>query len=582
MVNLSMRKIDPRTISLAEASRQSGRMLKRGRSEELDAQAQPTLEELAECVLFAPGDGRIWLNDQRTLLLQTAALARLRHEMIDLLGMDTTRAVFNRVGYEQGARDAELVQARWPDKDLTHYLAAGPRLHTLEGFVKAETVRFEYDVEAGHYYGEFLWHESSEADEHLKDFGISNQPMCWLQIAYPTGYTSRLFGKLVLFREVECRAMGDPHCRCIGKPLDAWGDAVDSQELESLGRSPQAATGFFDDTGASRAMIGVSSRFSSARRMLERVAKTQATVLLAGESGTGKELFARTLHELSPRHAGPFVAINCAAIPDSLVEAELFGVDKGAFTGASQSRMGRFERAEGGTLFLDEIASLSLVAQGKLLRALQEKEVEHVGGTRTIKVDVRVVTATNVDLRSEVTAGRFREDLFYRLNVFPIDLPPLRDRRDDIPLLMDHFLRLYSRQHGVSLRGFTRRALDALLSYDYPGNVREMQNLIERGVVFAEPDGLIDTIHMFRHGEKVPERSMQLGPTGALQRAASQAAQPDSVLTGKSIADIERHLYADALLKANGKISAAARTVGLSRPAFEYRLRKYGLMPTRK
>ena len=269
---------DPRTISLAEASRQSGRMLKRGRSDELEAQAQPTLEELAECILFAPGDGRIWLNDQRTLLFKTSTLGRLRHEMIDVLGMDTTRAVFNRVGYEQGARDAELVLARWPDKDLTHHFAAGPRLHTLEGFVKAETVRFEYDLEAGHYYGEFIWRESSEADEHLKDFGISHQPACWLQIAYPTGYTSRLFGKLVLFREVECRAMGHAQCRCIGKPLDAWGSDVDAPELEALGRIPRSAavpgSGSLESSSDALTMVGVSSRFSTARRMLERVART--------------------------------------------------------------------------------------------------------------------------------------------------------------------------------------------------------------------------------------------------------------------------------------------------------------------
>lgn len=188
----------------------------------------------------------------------------------------------------------------------------------------------------------------------------------------------------------------------------------------------------------------MSAALRAAYHMLERVAATKAAVLFAGESGTGKELFANALHELSRRANKPFVAINCAAIPDTLVEAELFGVERGAYTGATSSRAGRFERASGGTLFLDEIASLSLVAQGKLLRAVQEGEIERVGGSNARSVDVRVVAATNVDLRAEVEARRFREDLFFRLNVFPIDLPPLRDRRDDIPLLMDHFLALYS------------------------------------------------------------------------------------------------------------------------------------------
>jgi DNA-binding NtrC family response regulator/predicted hydrocarbon binding protein len=551
-------------------------MLKRGRSDELEEHSSPTLEDLAECIFFSPGDGRVWLNDQRMLLFQSAALGRLRNEVIDQLGMEKARAVFTRVGYAQGVRDGQLIRNRWPDEDMTHYLAAGPRIHTLEGFVKAETVRFEYDVERGYYYGEFLWHESSEADEHLAAHGISNQPVCWLQIAYPTGYVSWLFGKLILFREVECRAMGAPHCRCIGQPVDAWGDSADGAELQMLGQGgttpAHTAHRHHDDA---QPVVGVSASFTRARHMLERVAKTHATVLLTGESGSGKELFAHTLHDMSSRNGQPFIAINCAAIPDTLMEAELFGVDKGAFTGASVARSGRFERAQNGTLFLDEIASLSAVAQGKLLRALQEREIERVGGTRVIKVDVRVVAATNVDLRKEVEAGRFRQDLFFRLNVFPIDLPPLRERRDDIPLLMDHFLRIYSREHNVTPRGFTRRAVEALLNYDYPGNVREMQNLIERGVVFAEPDGLIDTLHMFRSGENIETRSMQISPSGTLTRSAGAAS------VGPTFSELERQLYGDALKQHQGNIAAAARSVGLSRPALEYRLRKLGLLKTK-
>lgn len=560
-------------------------MLSRGRSDELDEQASPTLEDLAECIFFSPGDGRVWLNDQRMLLFQSAALGRLRDELIDQLGMEKARSVFTRVGYAQGVRDGQLIRSRWPDEDMTHYLAAGPRIHTLEGFVKAETVRFEYDVERGYYYGEFLWHESSEADEHLAAHGISNQPVCWLQIAYPTGYVSWLFGKLILFREVECRAMGAPHCRCVGQPVDAWGDSADNDELQMLGQATTApAAARHRQPEDISPVVGVSSSFTRARHMLERVAKTHATVLLTGESGAGKELFARTLHDLSSRNAQPFIAVNCAAIPDTLMETELFGVDKGAFTGAHVARPGRFERAQQGTLFLDEIASLSPVAQGKLLRALQEREIERVGGTRVIKVDVRIVAATNIDLRKEVAAGQFREDLFFRLNVFPIELPPLRERRDDIPLLMDHFLRIYSREHKVTPRGFTRRAVEALLNYDYPGNVREMQNLIERGVVFAEPDGLIDKLHMFRSGEKTEARSMQLSPSGTLTRGATGvgASAQATASPGTTLPELERRLYVEALEHSHGNIAAAARVVGLSRPALEYRLRKLGLLTKKR
>ena len=316
--------------------------------------------------------------------------------------------------------------------------------------------------------------------------------------------------------------------------------------------------------------------------MLERVSRTDATVLLAGESGVGKELFARTLHDKSPRQAKPFIATNCAAIPDTLMEAELFGVERGAFTGATSSRAGRFERAEGGTLFLDEIASLSLVSQGKLLRALQEREIERVGGTRVIKVDVRVVAATNVDLREQIAAGRFREDLFFRLNVFPIELPPLRERRDDIPLLMDHFLRLYSRQHRVNPSGFSRRAVEALLNYEYPGNVREMQNLIERGVVFAEADGQIDVTAHVPARRKAAARSMQIGPAGTLMPTGGSAASAKSGDQQATLAEVELRLYTQALEQQAGNISAAARAVGLSRPALEYRLRKFGLFRSKR
>lgn len=563
-------------ISLAEASRRTGRMLGRGRSEELAEKAPPTMEDLAECIFFSPGDGRIWLNDQRMLLCQSATFGGLRREVIDLLGLDKAEALFTRIGYAQGARDAQLIRSRWPEKDLTHAFAAGPRLHTLEGFVKVETVHFEYDIEAGHYFGEFLWHDSSEADEHLAAFGVSNRPACWLQIAYPTGYTSWLFGKLIQFREVECRAMGAPHCRCIGRPVDAWGkrDSEDASWLVAPSSAQESATAVKMDEAAP--VVGVSSRFATARHMLERVSRTRATVLLVGESGVGKELFARTLHEMSNRHGQPFVAVNCAAIPDTLMEAELFGVDKGAYTGAVAGRAGRFERAQGGTLFLDEIASLSLTSQGKLLRALQEREIERVGGSRTIAVDVRLVAATNVDLRSEIRAGRFREDLFFRLNVFPIPLPPLRERRDDIPLLMEHFLRLYSREHAIAIRGFTRRAVEALLSYDFPGNVRELQNLVERGVVFAEPGGLIDISHMFRGGEALASKALQLGPAGNL-RPSEPAGQTEIARPGQTFEQIERRLYVDALSRHEGNVAAAARSIGLTRPAFEYRLKKYGL-----
>lgn len=255
--------------------------------------------------------------------------------------------------------------------------------------------------------------------------------MFWTELGYAIGYVSGLFGRLVIFRETECRGMGHKTCRVVGKTAEQWGDV--EQDLSYLTASPSSvaprhppAPAPDDDSemlGGPKP-IGASAAFNAATLALQRVAPPPATVLFSGESGGGKELFARQLHQYSPRHQAPFVALNCAAIPDNLIEAELFGVERGAYTGATHSRAGRFERAHGGPLFLDEIASLSLPGQGNLLRALQEREIERVGGGQPIKVDVRVVAATNVDLRKTVAAGDFREDLFYRLNVFPITLPP--------------------------------------------------------------------------------------------------------------------------------------------------------------
>jgi transcriptional regulator with GAF, ATPase, and Fis domain len=310
-------------------------------------------------------------------------------------------------------------------------------------------------------------------------------------------------------------------------------------------------------------------------------------VLFTGESGVGKEAFARRLHRIGGRSEKPFVAVNCAAIPETLIESELFGVERGAFTGATSSRPGRFERADGGTLFLDEVGTLSLVSQGKLLRALQEGEVERVGGTRTLRVDVRVVAATNVDLLAEVQAGRFREDLYYRLNVYPIHLPPLRERRDDIPLLMNHFLRREAERHGRQAAGFTPRAVRAMLHYAFPGNIRELQNLIERGVISAEDGVAIDVAHMFRREQLGDEALLAIGAHGTLTApgggtetrpllellgaALNGGSGPGSSL---SLITLERRLLKEAVDAEEGNLSAAARRLGLTRAQLAYRLDK--------
>ena len=249
-------------------------------------------------------------------------------------------------------------------------------------------------------------------------------------------------------------------------------------------------------------VTGISPGFRAAYDLLKQAAGSNITVLLQGETGVGKEVFARSLHEMSSRSGKPFVAVNCAAIPHELVESELFGVEKGAFTGALVSRPGRFERADGGTLFLDEIGDLPASAQAKLLRVLQEGEIERLGDQKTRKINVRLVAATNANLQDQVKEGRFRSDLYYRLNAYQILIPPLRERKQDIPLLAKHFLARHTAVHGKKLRGFTDKAKRALLGYPWPGNIRELQNTVERGVILAPGGTRIEVNHLFMSCER--------------------------------------------------------------------------------
>lgn len=544
----------------------------RGDSAAWNDSATPTQAELAECLFFSPGDGRIWLNDQRMLLMHASSFGALRRELIGALGQERARGLLTRVGYLSGVRDAELVRRRWPNANAAAIFAAGTRLHGLEGLVRVEPLHFEFDIEQGRYGGEFLWHHSAECDEHQIAHGQGSDPACWMETGYAIGYVSSLFGRLVIFREVECRAMGHHVCRVEGRNAERWPDVEeDLRYLNAAGADTPVTTterlpALLPLAAADQPLVGASAAFNTAFRALQRVAPTPATVLLTGESGVGKELFASHLHRLSRRADGPFVALNCAAIPENLIEAELFGVERGAFTGANQSRAGRFERAQNGTLFLDEIACLSLPGQGKLLRALQEREIERVGGTRTLKVDVRVIAATNLDLRAAVRRGDFREDLFYRLNVYPIGIPPLRDRRDDVPLLVDLFLRRFCAAYERPPVGLTMRALKALLRYDFPGNVRELQNLVERGVIASDPGELIDLPHLFR-GEPLPDdlREPAAETIGWLARLGVDSDRP------LHLGQLETELLDEALAHSRGNVAAAARLLGLSRAQFAYR-----------
>jgi len=301
-----------------------------------------------------------------------------------------------------------------------------------------------------------------------------------------------------------------------------------------------------DDLLREGAVIGGSPAFRRTMTLVDQVASSSATVLIQGESGTGKELVARAVHERSTRRGKPFVAVNCAALPETLLESELFGYEKGAFTGAAGRKEGRFELADGGTLFLDEVADLSSVTQPKILRVLQEGEFERLGGTRTLRVDVRIVAATNQDLAQLVRDKRFREDLYYRLNVITINVPPLRERWEDIRLLAEHFLRIYAAKNNRKLEGFSDEALERLEGYSWPGNVRELENVIERAVVLARA-GRIDANDLPQEvgGVKPP-------PRDALVQ-----------LVGTPLAEIEQRLLEETLRITGGNKTQAAKLLGI-------------------
>jgi len=311
------------------------------------------------------------------------------------------------------------------------------------------------------------------------------------------------------------------------------------------------------------------------------VAQTQATVLLRGETGTGKEMVARAIHINSARESRPFVRVNCAALAQGVLESELFGHEKGAFTGAVARRPGRFELADGGTLFLDEVGDLPLDVQVKLLRVLQEREFERVGGVDTVKVDVRLVSATHRDLEKLISEGKFREDLYYRLNVFPIVMPPLRDRPGDIALLVEHFVSKYAQSTGKRMRGADAAAIALLSAYPWPGNVRELENVIERGMILATSDelGAGDLDFGRRH---VPSAGVVAAPVAASASGAVAVEAGRSL--HKRLQEQERNEIMAAVEQAQGNIAHAARTLGINRSTLYYRMRKHGLehlLPTR-
>jgi DNA-binding NtrC family response regulator len=458
-----------------------------------------SLEKLLE---IDPAGGILRFAGERTLLFDAVALGLLRAELIATFGVTAARSVLTRFGYAHGWRTAVNMKSALEWSDDREWRAAGGRLHTLQGLVRVEPVVRAPGEEAP--FAEAIWRDSYEAEQHLLLAGRSDEPVCWTLTGFASGYLSHASGGEVYCIEDRCVGKGDAFCRMVGRPRGEWGDAITphlqffekgcldhalSQLAERLKKTEQQLRDRrrrLDETREGPG--GMVAKSEAMRQVLEvarRVARVDSTVLLTGESGVGKERIARLIHDESERAGGPFVAVNCAAVTETLLESELFGHARGAFTGATADRIGLFEAATRGTLFLDEVAEVAPAMQAKLLRVLQEREVRRVGENRSRPVDVRILAATNRDLAEEVRERRFRQDLYYRLRVVELRIPPLRERPEDVLPLARRFLADAAARMGRRITGIEPRAADQIASHDWPGNVRELENAIEGAVALA-------------------------------------------------------------------------------------------------
>jgi DNA-binding NtrC family response regulator/predicted hydrocarbon binding protein len=552
-------------------------------------------QDLTEQIRFQSTEGKIWFGEQRMLLMHLGAMAAFRREMVNTLGVERAKGFFLRLGYQSGMRDAELARKLRPQCSELDIFLAGPQLHSLKGMVKAIPLEIDIDQETGEFYGELEWVDSFEVEICQTELGQMDEPACWALLGYACAYTSSFMGREIIFRETQCRGCGDDKCIIIGKPAEEWEDAVEFsryftedpiiEELYSLQSQVNSMRSSLVKQQGQYYGIGQSTSYNKVCKMIDKAAMGKVSVLLLGETGVGKEVVARSVHLRSERADGPFIAVNCAAIPPDLIEAELFGVEKGAYTGANQSRQGRFERAHDGTIFLDEVIELNARAQATLLRVLQEGELERVGDNRTRTVNVRVIAATNESLAAAVEAGRFRADLYYRLNVFSVQIPPLRERLEDLPLLAEHFLGKFHMEYNKRTLGLSDKALELCLRYHWPGNIRELENVIERGVILTDNNETISQEYLFAvFPDCAPEHTEteSINHSGQLVNDGSKNATADwasEILTNNiSLDHVEATLMRQAMEQANQNVSGAARLLGLTRPAFAYRLKKSGIL----
>lgn len=520
-------------------------------------------------------EGTIHFAGQRSLILDAMALGLLRRELIETLGQSAAKGLLTRFGYSHGWRTGKSLGDHFDWDDPSLWRRAGGFLHSLQGIVAIDPL---LDDRPGPY-ASAIWRNSYEAEQHLLHLGQSNECVCWSLTGFASGYLSYCYGRSVLCIEKSCIGRGDAVCQIEGKPEEDWSVEVRRSQrplyeteclqmkLKELTKAIKTADRKLSARRRKLTRLsstkedpsGFVARNPEMRRVIElarRSARVDSTILVTGESGVGKERIARFIHEESPRVGRAFITVNCGAITESLIESELFGHKKGAFSGASQDRLGLFEAAQGGTIFLDEIGELSLATQVKLLRVLQERELRRVGENRQRPIDVRVIAATNRTLSEEIKLGRFREDLYFRIKVIEVQIPPLRQRREDIPALSQSLLFGLAERLKLRCPGLSAGAADSLTQYSWPGNVRELENALERAFVVSEGDR-IDL-------RDLPPEVRQI-----------QAPESPRTTPQQTLEDIEKAAILNAFERNNGHRGQTALQLGIGSATLYRKLKKY-------
>jgi two-component system response regulator HydG len=544
------------------------------------------VEDLAheELLELDPEGGTIRFAGQRALVIDAVAMGLLRKYLVENFGALAARTVLTQFGFAHGWRTAEAMQSDFKWDSPEDWIRAGSRIHALEGLFQIAPGSDDPQSPDG-----VMFVASYEAEQHLLHFGRADAPVCWTISGLTSGYLSRSTGKEIYVLEDRCMGQGDAACHLFGRTREEWGDAR-AEELRffepvrlkecldvslqrvtetlkaaerKLGEHRRALVRVATDVDEPLGLVTKSRAMREVVELARRVAKVDATVLITGESGSGKERIARLVHDESTRAAGPFIAVNCGAITETLLEGELFGHVRGAFTGATHDRPGLFESANGGTLFLDEVGEVSSGMQVKLLRVLQEREIRRVGESKSRRIDVRVAAATNRDLAHAVAEGVFRKDVYYRLKVVELRVPSLRERRDDVLPLARILLAEAASRMKRDISALAPEAADQLLRYEWPGNVRELENAMERAVALARGNRV--------EREDLPEEVRE--------------AFPNPMTLGgpvRPLDDVEKEYILAALELNGGNQTHTAHQLKIGSATLYRKLKKYGLVSPRR